>query len=176
MMVTYVIRALFISAIPFSPNMIVVYSILIILSASNSFFTPSSITYTTMLIPKEKRKRFNAIRSLSTSGAIIVGPAIGGFLVLLTSVETTLLLNSIFFLKTSILLLILPEKESIDKKTIPLLSVYHDIHDLTTVWEFMIRNKYISFINLGSIIIMVFSFDMDAQDVVFIQWVIGLTE
>lgn len=176
MMVTYVIRALFISAIPFSPNMIVVYSILIILSASNSFFTPSSITYTTMLIPKEKRKRFNAIRSFSSSGAIIVGPAIGGFLVLLTSVETTLLLNPIFFLIPSILLLFLPEKETIDKKTIPPLTVSQVIHDFTIVWEFMIRNKYISFIYLGSIIIMIFSFAMDAQEVVFIQRVIGLTE
>src|SRR5699024_3410146 len=50
------------------------------------------------------------------------------------------------------------------------------IHDFTIVWEFMIRNKYISFIYLGSIIIMIFSFAMDAQEVVFIQRVIGLTE
>src|SRR5699024_12560841 len=44
------------------------------------------------------------------------------------------------------------------------------------VWEFMIRNKYNSFIYLGSIIIMIFSFDMEAQEVDFIQRVIGLTE
>src|SRR5699024_2299993 len=91
-----------------------------------------------MLIPKEKRKRFNAIRSFSSSGAIIVGPAIGGFLVLLTSVETTLLLNPIFFLIPSILLLFLPEKETIDKKTIPPLSVSQVIHDFTIVWVFLL--------------------------------------
>src|SRR5699024_3795016 len=76
----------------------------------------------------------------------------------------------------SILLLFLPEKETIDKKTIPPLTVSQVIHDFTIVWEFMIRNKYISFIYLGSIIIMIFSFAMDAQEVVFIQRVIGLTE
>src|SRR5699024_11694664 len=68
------------------------------------------------------------------------------------------------------------EKETIDKKTIPPLTVSQVIHDFTIVWEFMIRNKYISFIYLGSIIIMIFSFDMDVQEVVFIQRVMGLTE
>src|SRR5699024_11374141 len=44
------------------------------------------------------------------------------------------------------------------------------------VWEFIIKNKYILFIYLGFIIIILFSFAMYAQEVVFIQWVIGLTE
>src|SRR5699024_11823835 len=87
-----------------------------------------------------------------------------------TGVQTCAL--PIFFLIPSILLLFLPEKETIDKKTIPPLTVSQVIHDFTIVWEFMIRNKYISFIYLGSIIIMIFSFAMDAQEVVFIQRVI----
>src|SRR5699024_2845671 len=161
----YVIRALFISAIPFSPNMIVVYSILIILSASNSFFTPSSITYTTMLITKEKRKRFNAISSFSSSGAIIVGPTFGGFLVLITTVESTVMINPKYLLKPSILLLFNTKKETINNKTIPPFTVSHDIHFITIVWEFMIRNKYISFIYLESIINIIFSFAMGAQEV-----------
>src|SRR5690625_6720823 len=43
-------------------------------------------------------------------------------------------------------------------------------------WELMILNKYVSFIYLGFILIMIFSFAMDAQEVVFTQQVVGLTE
>lgn len=97
MILTYIIRAVFICLIPFAPNMVVIYGILVVLSVAKAFFNPSSMTYVAMLIPKEKRKRFNSMRSFTTSGAVIIGPAIGGSLILLTFVQTTLLLNALFF-------------------------------------------------------------------------------
>lgn len=176
MMTTYIIRALFTAMIPFAPNMVVIYGILIILSVANSFFNPSSMTYVTLVVPKAKRKRFNSIRSFASSGAFITGPAIGGAFILLTSIESTLWINSMFFVISAMLLLILPEKETIDKETIPTLSISQVIRDFTIVWEFMIQNKYVTIVYLGFIMVMTFSFAMDAQEVVFIQQVIGLTE
>ncbi|WP_338066956.1 MFS transporter [Virgibacillus profundi] len=134
------------------------------------------MTYVAILIPKEKRKRFNSIRSFASSGAFIIGPAIGGSLILLTSVEVTLWLTAIFFVISAILLLFLPEKENIDKETIPTLTVSQVIRDFTVVKKYMSENKYVSFVYLGFIIIMIFSFAMDAQEVVFTQQVIGLSE
>src|SRR5699024_5866291 len=104
MMITYVIRALFICLIPFTPNMVVTYSILVVLSVTKAFFTPASTTYITMVIPKEKRKRFNSIRSFASSGAVIIGPAIGGALILVVSVEATLWINALFFVAAALLL------------------------------------------------------------------------
>ncbi|WP_079527945.1 MFS transporter [Halobacillus hunanensis] len=176
MMVTYIIRAVFIGMIPFAPNMVVIYGILVVLKMADAFFNPSSMTYVAILVPKEKRKRFNSIRSFMTSGAFIIGPAIGGSLILLTSIETTLWLNAIFFVISAILLLFLPEKENIDKKTIPKLTVSQVLYDFTIVREFISNNKYVSFIYLGFIMIMIFSFAMDTQEVVFTQQVIGLSE
>ncbi|WP_085507335.1 MFS transporter [Thalassobacillus devorans] len=176
MVVTYIMRAVFISFIPFAPNMIVIYGILVILSVAKSFFNPSSMTYVAILVEKEKRKRFNAIRSFTDSGAFIIGPAIGGALILLTSVETTLLLNAGFFVLSGILLLFLPEKEKIDKETIPALTFSQVVRDFTEVRTFMSKNKYVAFIYLGFIMVMVFSFAMDTQEVVFTQQVIGLSE
>src|SRR5690625_4329831 len=40
MMVTYIMRAVFICFIPFAPNMAIIYGILVILSVANAFFTP----------------------------------------------------------------------------------------------------------------------------------------
>jgi MFS family permease len=176
MMVTYIIRAVFICLIPFAPNMIVIYGILVILSVANAFFSPSSTTYVAILIPKEMRKRFNSIHSFTSSGAFIIGPAIGGSLILLTSIEVTLWLTAIFFVISAILLLFLPEKENIEKGTIPTLTISQVIRDFTVVQKFMSNNIYVSFVYLGFIMIMIFSFAMDAQEVVFTQQVIGLSE
>ena len=134
------------------------------------------MTYVAILIPREKRKRFNSIRSFVDSGAFIIGPAIGGMLILSTSVEATLWMNAISFVLAAILLLFLPEKDNIDKETIPTLTVSQVINDFTVVQKFMKNNKYVTFIYLGFIMIMIFSFAMDAQEVVFMQQVIGLSE
>lgn len=176
MLSTYVIRAVFISLIPFAPNMIMVYGILIVLSVANSFFHPASTTYLTIMIPIEKRKRFNSMRSFASSGAFIIGPAIGGTLLYLYSYEITLWINAVLFVAAALLLLVLPEKESIDKKNIPALTISQIMSDFTVVKDFVSANRYVSVIYLGFTIIMIFSFAMDTQEVVFTQRVIGLTE
>lgn len=173
---TFILRGLFICLIPYAPNMVVIYGILVILSVGKAFYNPASMTYVAILIPAEKRKRFNSVRSFVDSGAFIIGPAIGGALILSTSVEATLWINAISFILAAILLLLLPEKEEIDKEAIPALTISQVVRDFTVVQKFMRENKYVTFIYLGSIIIMIFSFAMDAQEVVFTQQVIGLSE
>lgn len=176
MIATYIIRAVFISCIPFAPSMLVIYGILVALSIAKAFYNPSSMTYIAIIVPKEKRKRFNAVRSFVSSGAFIIGPAIGGALILLTSVEATLLINAAFFIIAAICLLFIPEQENVDKDMIPALSISQVVRDFTVVQKFMSNNTYVSFIYLGFIMITIFSFGMDAQEVVFTQQVIGLSE
>lgn len=174
--VTYITRAVLICLIPVAPNMVVIYGILVLLSVAKSFFNPSSMTYVTLVVPKEKRKRFNSIRSFTSSGAFIIGPSIGGALILATSIEMTLWLNAVFFLIAAILLLFLPEKESIIKDEIPALTVSQVVQDFQVVQTFISKNKYVSFIYLTFILVMIFSFAMDTQEVVFTQRVVGLSE
>jgi len=176
MMTTYLLRAGFVFLIPFAPNMIVIYSILVCLSVAKSFFGPSSMTYVAMLVPKPKRKRFNAIRSFTTSGAFIVGPAVAGTLILLTSVDMTLWINASLFIIAAILLTQLPETETIDKESIPKLTLKQVKSDFTVVTAFIAKNKYVSYIYMAFMLVMLFSFAMDAQEVVFTQQVIGLSE
>ncbi|AIY06637.1 hypothetical protein Plano_2672 [Planococcus sp. PAMC 21323] len=173
---TYLLRAGFIALIPYAPNIVGIYVILVFLSIAKSFFGPSSTTYTTMLVPKLKRKRFNSIRSVTSSGAFIVGPAIGGTLILLSSIQATLWINAIFFVIAALLLLGLPEQEEIDRETIPKMTVAQVWSDFTVVKQFLSENKYIAIIYLSFILVMIFSFAMDAQEVVFTQRVIGLSE
>ncbi|SIS46307.1 MFS transporter [Salimicrobium flavidum] len=176
MTITYIIRAVFICLIPFAPNMVLIYGVLVLLSMAKAFFQPASTTYVALLVPQEKRKRFNSIQSFATSGAFIIGPAIGGGLILLMNVEMTLWLNAVFFLLSALLLFFLPEQKKVDKEAIPRLTLSQVVEDFTVVQKFMVQNKYVSFIYLGFLLVMIFTFAMDTQEVVFTQQVIGLSE
>lgn len=176
MISTYITRAILIFFIPLAPNMVVIYGILILLSVAKSFFAPSSMTYVTLVVPQEKRKRFNSIQSFANSGAFIIGPSIGGTLILMTSIDITLWINAIFFLLSAILLFFLPEKENISNTEIPSLTMSQVVQDFKVVQTFMLKNTYVSFIYLAFILVMIFSFAMDTQEVVFTQQVVGLSE
>lgn len=173
---TYLLRAGFIALIPFAPNIVGIYVILVFLGIAKSFFGPSSTTYTTMLVQRGKRKRFNAMRSVTSSGAFIIGPAIGGTLILLSSIHATLWINAMFFMIAALLLAGLPEKEELDRDTAPKITGVQIWSDFAVVKQFLAENKYIASIYLSFIGVMVFSFAMDAQEVVFTQQVVGLSE
>lgn len=175
-LVTYILRAVFIALIPFAQTLLAVYAILILLSVAKAFFGPASMTYVTMLVTPQKRKRFNSLRSFTSSGAFIIGPAIGGTLILLTNISVTLWLNAGFFLVAALFLVFLPETEKIEQEKIPALNLAQVAKDFTVVYDFMADKKYVSAIYLGFLAVMLFSFAMDVQEVVFTQQVIGLTE
>lgn len=176
LLATYILRGGLIALIPFAPSLWMIYIILVFLSVAKAFFAPASMTYVTMMIPIEQRKRFNSIRSFSTSSAFIIGPALGGALAVVTGLDMTLWLNAVFFLLAAALLYVLPEKEVIEPGSAPPLTLSQVVKDFTVVSEFMRDNKYVSSIYLGFIAIMLFSYAMDTQEVVFTQQVIGLSE
>ncbi|MGB6407561.1 MAG: MFS transporter, partial [Planococcus donghaensis] len=175
-MVTYMLRAVFIALISFASSLFVVYALLVLLSIAKAFFGPASMTYITMLVPPEKRKRFNSLRSFTSSGAFIIGPAIGGTLIFLTNITVTLWSNAAFFLIAAFLLSLLPETEKIVQEEIPALTFSQVGKDFQVVLEFMTDKKYVSAIYFGFLGVMLFSFAMDVQEVVFTQQVIGLSE
>lgn len=176
MIITYLARAFFILLIPFAPNIGFVYLILIFLSIAKAFFTPSSTTYITQLIPRHMRKRYNSIQSFTTSGAFIIGPAIGGTLILMSSVTTTLLINAVSFVLAACLLYILPEKDTYDKNAIPKLTLSQIVADVKVVLSFVKRHKYVALLYVAYLATAIFTFAMDAQEVVFATQVVGLTE
>ncbi|MEK4199752.1 MFS transporter [Cytobacillus sp. FSL K6-0265] len=174
-MITYVLRALLIVTMFFATNITSLYLILIVVSVGQSFFVPASITYTTMIVPYEKRKRFNTFRSVTSSSAFIIGPAIAGVLIFLTSVEVTLLLTSLFFVIAAVFICFLPDVDK--KKTeIPRLTVNRVKEDFISVFTFLKKEKYVSFVYLGYLFLMIIAYVMDAQEVAFIQTVVGLSE
>ncbi|MEK4564676.1 MFS transporter [Alkalihalobacillus sp. FSL R5-0424] len=166
-LLTYVIRGLSIFVLALSHHIILIYSVLIIMSIAKSFFSPASMTYITMTIPKELRKQFNSFRSFATSGAAIIGPAIGGGLIAITSTSTVLWINGVFFFISAGLLLFLPN-DPVKGSTVPKLTLKQVKMDFSIVLQFMKEQRYITFVYTGFILLMIFTFAMDTQEVVFI--------
>ena len=104
-----ILRAGAVAFIPLLPNVWAIYFMLFLIGMAKAIFNPTSMTFTTQLVPKPQRKRFNSMNSLITSGAFIVGPAIAGVLIMVGSVDFAIYINAASFLVSAFMLFLLPD-------------------------------------------------------------------
>ena len=176
MLISLFARAFLIFLIPFLTELYLIFLILIFLSGFNSFFVPASATYIAKFVPVPLRKRFNSIQSLSASGAFIVGPAIAGMLILWKDIEFTLMINAFLFVASALILWFLPEVENQQTAKKHSFTPSQIRRDWQTVLGFMKEQGYVTFIYSMYLAGTVFSFAMDAQEVVFAKGIVGLSE
>lgn len=177
MIITDIFRAIVVIVIPFLTSIWLIYVCLFFLSVARAFFEPTSMTYITSLIPQEKRKQFNSFRSLITSGAFLVGPAIAGVLLIFSSVQTAIWINAISFLVSAFVLFLLPNIEKKGKSKQPQsMSLKVLKADWNHVIQFSRQNSYIVKVYFLAQFFFVIALGMDAQEVVFTQKVLGLSE
>ena len=172
-----IFRALLVAVIPFLTSIWLIYFCLFFLSVAKAFFEPTSMTYITKLIPQDQRKKFNSFRSLVTSGAFLVGPAIAGVLLIISSTDVAIWINAFTFTISAIILLLLPNLEKNEN------IAHSKMMSLTTLkldWKYVIsfskKNNYIVAVYAIAQFIMIIALGMDAQEVVFTQKVLGLSE
>ncbi|GKV56190.1 MFS transporter [Sporosarcina sp. NCCP-2222] len=173
---TDIIRGILVALVPFMTSVWGVYLLLWFISMAKSFFAPASLTYTTTLVPEAKRKRFNAFYSLTTSGAFIIGPAIAGALVIVGSVNIAIWINAASFFVSALILGWLPNVDAEKTAGLNPLSVKAISQDFKVVMEFG-KSKKLFIVILGIYLVFtLMTFAMDAQEVVFTQRVVGLSE
>lgn len=173
---TDIIRGILVALVPFMSSVWGVYVLLWFISMAKSFFAPASLTYTTTLVPEEKRKRFNAFYSLTTSGAFIIGPAIAGVLFLIGSVDFAIWMNAASFFISALILVWLPNVDPKQTAGLNPLSIQAIVQDLKAVITFG-KSKVLLIVVLGVYLVFtLMTFAMDAQEVVFTQRVVGLSE
>ncbi|WP_041061331.1 MFS transporter [Jeotgalibacillus campisalis] len=173
---TDVIRGVLVALIPFMPSVWAIYGLLWLISMAKSFFSPASLTYITMLVPEEKRKRFNSFYSLTSSGAFVIGPAIAGLLFLVSSIEMVIWFNAATFGLSALILRWLPNVD--EEKTAGLnpLSMKAIAEDFTVVMKFGRKQRLFLYVLIFNLFILISTFAMDAQEVVFARQVVGLSE
>ncbi|MGE7886839.1 MFS transporter [Bacillus cereus] len=138
-------RAVFIAILPLLPSLWIVYAFVFFISMANAIYEPTATTYMTKLIPVEQRQRFNSLRSLIGSGASLIGPAIAGLLLIVSTPEVAIYMNAIAFLLSGLITLLLPnlDKKKDSDTTSNTLSLTVLKKDWSTVINFSRKHVYV---------------------------------
>ncbi|PFQ44562.1 MFS transporter [Bacillus cereus] len=138
-------RAVFIAILPLLPSLWIVYAFVFFISMANAIYEPTATTYMTKLIPVEQRQRFNSLRSLIGSGASLIGPAIAGVLLIVSTPEVAIYMNAIAFLLSGLITLLLPnlDKKKDSDTTSNTLSLTVLKKDWSTVINFSRKHVYV---------------------------------
>ncbi|KHE70044.1 permease [Halobacillus sp. BBL2006] len=173
---TDITRAALVAIIPFFSSIWLIYVCLFFLSISKAFFEPAAITYITNVVPEKGRKQFNSFRSLITSSAFLIGPAISGALLIITSVHISIWINALSFVVSAIMVYLLPNVNIDADQTVSKLSFKILKSDWKEVFKFSQSNLYIVKVYFLAQFFMIVALGMDAQEVVFTQKVLNLSE
>nr|WP_281252299.1 MFS transporter [Sediminibacillus massiliensis] len=173
---TDIIRAAIVAIIPFFSSIWPIYVCLFFLSISKAFFEPAAVTYITNIVPEKGRKQFNSFRSLITSSAFLIGPAISGALLLVTTVHLSIWINAVSFVVSAIMVYLLPNVNNDADQTVNKLDLKLLKSDWKEVFKFTQRNLFVVKVYFIAQFFMIVALGMDAQEVVFTQKVLNLSE
>ncbi|SEB25624.1 MFS transporter [Paenibacillus sp. 276b] len=172
------LRALLVAALPLMSSLWMMYAVMFLISMSSSIFVPSSQVYITRLVPAERRKRFNSLQALISSGAFITGPAVAGVMLIYLSPAAAIYANAVSFAASALILMFLP-KLGIGEQNIGTgsrLTPRMIVQDWRAVLSFSRKSGYVVGIYALFQIILMVGMSLDAQEVVFIRQVMNLPE
>ncbi|VTR61952.1 enterobactin exporter EntS [Actinobacillus pleuropneumoniae] len=176
MMTTDVIRGALIALIPFMSSVWGIYGIMFLINVAGSFFGPTSMTYVTKLIPADERKRFNAWSSFTTSGAVLLGPAISGLLIAYTDIRVSIVINAVSFLICALVIYFLPDvdgEEAAGSKR-EVMTMRMLLRDWAAVIDFGKAAKYFMLVYVLFQSATLLGFALDSQEATFIKQVLLL--
>ncbi|MEQ7804834.1 MFS transporter [Priestia megaterium] len=169
-------RAGIIVCLPFFSSILIIYVLVFIISMASSMFRPTSMVYITKLIPTEKRKRFNSLRSLIDSGGFLLGPAAAGALFMIGTPAFAIYANAAALVVSGMVTLLMPNLDIKTEAKENKLSVNTIGEDWKSVFRFSRANRYIMTIYVLFSFLMVMATAIDSLEVSFATKVIHLSE
>ena len=169
-------RAGIIACLPFFSSILIIYVLVFIISMASSMFRPASMIYITKLIPREKRKRFNSLRSLIDSGSFLIGPAAAGALFMVGTPAFAIYANAAALVLSGVVTLFMPNLDTKTEVKENKLSVNTIREDWKAVFRFSRANRYIITIYVLFSFLMVMATAIDSLEVSFATKVIPLSE
>ncbi|MEL3971999.1 MFS transporter [Rossellomorea oryzaecorticis] len=170
-----VFRAILVAVLPFISSLPLMYAVVFVINMGSAVFYPASMTYMTKLIPREKRQRFNALRSLVGSGAFIVGPAIAGLLFIMGTPATAIYLNGAALFLSGLVTLLLPDVEGDTLAGTRKFDIGIIKADWKVVRSFSRHYTYVMVIYLLFSSIIVMTAAVDSVEAAFSKEVLGLS-
>ncbi|MYL70612.1 MFS transporter [Halobacillus litoralis] len=171
-----VFRAILLVFLPAMSSLPAMYGLVLIVNMAGAVFEPASMTYVTKLIPREKRKRFNALRSLIDSGGFLIGPAMAGVLFIIGTPELAIYFNACTFFLSGIITLWLPRLEKETGAGKEAWSVALLRKDWNVVRTFAKQHIFIMTVYFLFGLMMVMTAALDSLEAAFSKEVLGLTD
>ncbi|MBE5098064.1 MFS transporter [Priestia aryabhattai] len=169
-------RAGIIACLPFFSSILIIYVLVFLISMASSMFRPASMVYITKLIPTEKRKRFNSLRSLIDSGGFLLGPAAAGALFMIGTPAFAIYANAAALVLSGLVTLFMPNLDTKTEVKENKLSVNTIREDWKVVFHFSRANRYIITIYVLFSFLMIMATAIDSLEVSFATNVIHLSE
>ncbi|MET3689391.1 MFS family permease [Priestia megaterium] len=169
-------RAGIIACFPFFSSILIIYVLVFIISMASSMFRPASMVYITKLIPREKRKRFNSLRSLIDSGGFLIGPAAAGALFMIGTPVFAIYATAAALVSSGVVTLFMPNLDTKTEVKENKLSVNTIREDWKAVFRFSRAHRYIITIYVLFSFLMVMATAIDSLEVSFATKVIHLSE
>jgi MFS family permease len=164
-----IVRGIIVCIMPFMSSIWLIYSLIFFANIASSFFYPSSTFIITKLVHENHRQRFNAINSILSSGCFMIGPALGGAIIAISSTNVAMWLNGVTFFLCAWLLSLLPNIEVPYSKTRTFVSPAMIRQDFQTVWQFIQKLPALrTFILLYSVTLMI-AYSLDSQEMSFLK-------
>lgn len=156
----------------FTNSILVIYLLTFVMGVVASFFGPTSNVFIVNNVEQNYRKKFNAIISTVNSGAMLIGPALAGIIISLTSINICILITSILFIICASCIYIIPNSEKINSdQHITDEKKYNVIfRDLKSVYSFFKKETRIFkvfFLFYSAIII---GYALDSQEATYITY------
>lgn len=156
-------------------SLYVLYALVFILNIGNTLFETSSLIYMTKLVPETSRQRFNALKNFIQSAGFILGPSIAGFLFLIGSPETAIILNAGALLCSAVLLSVLPDvRQAATPATSFSLQVI--LADWKETLQFARTRRYITLVYAFYALMIVLMSGLDSLEASFATIVLQLDE
>ena len=171
-----VMRGIFVFCMPFVDSIYFIYTLVALTNVAGTFFGPSNTYLTTKLINGEHRLRFNSLNSTLSSGAFMIGPAIGGAILTFASISVAMWMNAATFFIGALLLVFIPKVQSIEQPKTALTPIQTLKEDYQAVFAFSkTKNVLTKFILIYTMALMV-AHALDSQEITFLYDVLHITD
>ena len=163
-----VARGIIVCLMPFATDVWLIYLLVALTNLAGTFFGPSSTYLITKIVRDEDKQRFNAIHSTLNSGSFMIGPALGGAILAISSTGVAMWINGLTFFICAIVLAMLPTlqlKEAAQVKVLTFKMIKEDWH-VTLRYAKQIR-LFSRFVFVYSVAMMI-CFSLDSQEMAFL--------
>ena len=161
-------RGIIVCLMPFATDVWLIYVLVAFTNLAGTFFGPSSTYLITKIVRDEDKQRFNAVHSTLSSGSFMIGPALGGAILAISSIGVAMWINGLTFFVCAVVLAMLPTLQSKDAAPVKVLTfkrIKEDWH-VTLRYAKQIR-LFFRFIVVYSVAMMI-AFSLDSQEMAFL--------